>query len=150
MYIIWSTLGKKVSKQRDSKLSTKNTWYVHLQNWKSKKHFMQNIKQNFQIKFIYSEKATKFCEIPTLLLSYVVPVKSKVEILRKAFSEYMNFNTMWKSLTNISRRKSLICGKFKIRIAKYCQCGKINTFFYTWYTICKRQEGWTLAMFFGA
>ena len=45
------------------------------------------------LKFIYSE-ATKFCEISTLLLSYVVPVKSKVEILQTfvAFSEYMNFN----------------------------------------------------------
>ena len=46
------------------------------------------------LKFIYSEKATKFCEIFTLLLSYVVPVKSKVKILQNfvAFSEYMNFN----------------------------------------------------------
>ena len=45
------------------------------------------------VKFIYSEKATKFCEISTLLLSYVVPVKSKVEISQNfvAFSEYMNF-----------------------------------------------------------
>ena len=45
------------------------------------------------IKFIYSEKATKFCEISNLLLSYVVPVKSKVEILQNfvAFLEYMNF-----------------------------------------------------------
>ena len=25
--------------------------------------------------------------------------------------------------------------------AKYCQSGKINNFFYTWYTIRKRQEG---------
>ena len=32
------------------------------------------------VKFIYSEKATKFCEIFTLLLSYVVPVKIKVKI----------------------------------------------------------------------
>ena len=32
------------------------------------------------IKFVYSAKASKFCEISTLLLSYVVPVKSKVEI----------------------------------------------------------------------
>ena len=47
----------------------------------------------FVLKFIYSEKATKFGEISTLLLSYVVPVKSKVEILQNfvAFSEYMNF-----------------------------------------------------------
>ena len=31
------------------------------------------------VKFIYSEKVTKFCEISTLLLSYVVLVKSKVD-----------------------------------------------------------------------
>ena len=48
----------------------------------------------FKLKIIYSEKATQFCEISTLLLSYVVPVKSKVEISQNfvAFSEYMNFN----------------------------------------------------------
>ena len=46
------------------------------------------------LKFIYSEKFTKFCKISTLLLSYVVLVKSKVEILQNfmAFSKYMNFN----------------------------------------------------------
>ena len=46
------------------------------------------------IKFIYSEKATKFCEISNVNSSYVVPVKSTVEISKKivAFSEYMNFN----------------------------------------------------------
>ena len=46
------------------------------------------------IKFIYSEKATKFCEIFNSLLSYVVPVKSKVKISQNfvAFWEYMNFN----------------------------------------------------------
>jgi hypothetical protein len=45
------------------------------------------------LKFIYSEKATKFCEIFTVDLSYVMPVKSMVEILKnvEAFSEYMNF-----------------------------------------------------------
>ena len=45
------------------------------------------------LKFICSEKDTKFCEIFTLLLSYVVPVKSKVKISQYfvAFSEYMNF-----------------------------------------------------------
>jgi hypothetical protein len=37
---------------------------------------------NWPLKFIYSEKATKFCEISTLLLSYVMPVKSKVDILQ--------------------------------------------------------------------
>ena len=32
------------------------------------------------VKFIHSEKATKFCKIFTLLLSHAVPVKSKVKI----------------------------------------------------------------------
>ena len=45
------------------------------------------------IKFIYSEKATSFREISTVDLSYVVMVKSTVEISQKfvAFSGYMNF-----------------------------------------------------------
>ena len=48
------------------------------------------------IKFIYSEKATKFCNISTNYLSYVLPVKELVEILLNhvAFSEYMNFNNI--------------------------------------------------------
>ena len=46
------------------------------------------------VKFIYSEKATKFCKIFTLLLSVCTVDKSKVKILQNflAFSEYMNFN----------------------------------------------------------
>ena len=46
-----------------------------------------------KLKLIYSEKATKFCEISTVDLSYVVTVKSTVEISQNfvAFSEYMNF-----------------------------------------------------------
>ena len=45
------------------------------------------------LKFIYSEKATKFCKLSTVDLSYVVTVKSTVEISQSfvAFSEYMNF-----------------------------------------------------------
>ena len=45
------------------------------------------------LKFVYSDKATKFCEISTLLLSSVHTDKSKVEISRNfwAFSEYLNF-----------------------------------------------------------
>ena len=43
--------------------------------------------------FIYSEKATEFCETSTVDLSYVVMVKSTVDISQNfvAFSEYMNF-----------------------------------------------------------
>ena len=45
------------------------------------------------IKFIYSEKATKFCKIFTLLLTVCTVVKSKVKISQnfEAFSEYINF-----------------------------------------------------------
>ena len=45
------------------------------------------------VKFIYSEKATKFCEIFTLLLTGTTLDKSKVKISQNfvAFSEYMNF-----------------------------------------------------------
>ena len=51
---------------------------------------------HFFIKFIYSEKATKFCEIFTLLLSVCTVDKSKAKILKffLAFSEYMNFNEL--------------------------------------------------------
>ena len=47
-----------------------------------------------EIKFVYSEKATKFCEISPLLLSTVHTDKSKVEISQNfvAFSKSMNFN----------------------------------------------------------
>ena len=42
---------------------------------------------------MYSEKVAKFCVITTVDLSYVVPVKSTVEISQNyvAFSEYMKF-----------------------------------------------------------
>ena len=53
-------------------------------------------------KFIYYEKATKFCEIFTLLLTTIHTVKSKVKILQNfvAFSEYTKLN--W-STTIISK-----------------------------------------------
>ena len=53
-----------------------------------------------EVKFIYSEKATKFCEISTKYLSYVLPVKYLVEILQNfvAFSEYMNFTITYLDL----------------------------------------------------
>ena len=47
----------------------------------------------YEVKFIYSEKTTKFCEIFPLLLSAIRTVKSKGKISQTfvAFSEYMNF-----------------------------------------------------------
>ena len=57
-----------------------------------------------QVKFIYSEKATKFCEIFTLLLTGTTYDKSKVEISQNfvAFSEYMNFTCIWLTIADAS------------------------------------------------
>ena len=51
------------------------------------------LKEHF-LKFIYSEKATKFCEISTVDLTITTLDKSTVDISQNfvAFSEYMNFN----------------------------------------------------------
>ena len=51
-----------------------------------------NISSN--LKFKYSEKATRFCKISTFILSVCTVDRSKVEILLNfvAFSEYTNFS----------------------------------------------------------
>ena len=51
------------------------------------------VRKKLLLKFVYSEKATKFCEISTLLLTGTTKDKSKLEISKKfvAFSDYMNF-----------------------------------------------------------
>ena len=58
-----------------------------------KKPYSVKKRKSFELKFIYSERATKFCEISTLLLSVCTVDKSKVEISQTfvAFSEYTNF-----------------------------------------------------------
>ena len=82
------------SAYRTSGVSKNRDWPL---KWKSLTEFWRTLRVLcifwFLVKFIYSEKATKFCEIFTLLLSYIVPVKSKVKISQNsvAFSEYMNF-----------------------------------------------------------
>ena len=66
------------------------------------------------LKFIYSEKATIFCEISTNYLSYVLPVKYLVEISQNfvAFSEYMNFK-------NDQKRK--LCEPTEICLEKFVE-----------------------------
>ena len=51
---------------------------------------------NDHLKFIYSEKATTFCKISTLLLTVCTVVKNKAELSQNfvAFSEYINFNNL--------------------------------------------------------
>ena len=61
------------------------------------------------LKFIYSEKAAKFCEISSLLLTVCTVVKGKVEISPNfvVFLEFMNFNTAYNADSmNIKRNLS--------------------------------------------
>ena len=52
--------------------------------------------QPMGIKFIYSEKATKFCEIFLLLLTVCTVVKSKRKISHfVGISEYINFKRLF-------------------------------------------------------
>ena len=75
------------------------------------------------LKFIYSEKATKFYEISTLLLTVCSTVKSKVEISQHfvAFSEYMNFTevnniTIFNENRKLFNLRSLVKGSSQLRI----------------------------------
>ena len=56
--------------------------------------YLQSRNNPHLVKFIYSDKATKFCEISTVDLSYVETVKSTIEVSQNfvASSEYTNFN----------------------------------------------------------
>ena len=73
----------------------------------------------------YSEKATNFWEISTVDLSYVITVKSTVEILQNfvAFSEYMNF-----------KKENIPCGLL-VAIMKHNQCACKKTY-------CKCYDKW--------
>ena len=83
---VWNTEVSSIVMQFFKKMSLDDLlWNKILRGW---------FNCLLHLKFIYSKKAKKICKIFTLLLSYVVPVKSKVKISRNfvAFSEYMNFN----------------------------------------------------------
>ena len=64
--------------------------------------------QVLHLKFIYSEKTTKFCEFFPLLLTVCTVVNSKGKILQNfvAFSEYMNLQK-WKIINVMEKWKML-------------------------------------------
>ena len=72
------------------------------------------------VKFIYSEKATKFCEIFTSLLTGTkyTQDKSKVKISQNfvAFSEYMNFSRSQEEFTFIQIRFTLMILQLMIHL----------------------------------
>ena len=82
MYIVEKPPLKQQKKNIYTQKAKIEHWY---QKW-----FLENAKRlKIQLKFIYSEKATKFCEILTLLLTTVHTIKSKVKISQNfvAFSD---------------------------------------------------------------
>ena len=92
----------------------------------------------FSLKFIYSEKAAKFCEISNLFQSVCTVDKSKVEISQNfvAFSEYMNFkenSTLTMRERNLERyiliptppNSEIICGQ---NVGTKVVCGMILFF----------------------
>ena len=83
----------KNSLKKSWKYSKNKVWVICWIPWTASK-MTKIMERMISVKFIYSEKATKFRKIFTLLLSCVMPVKSKVKISQNfvAFSEYMNFN----------------------------------------------------------
>ena len=85
--------------------------------WWAKSGFKKNsiLSVKIFVKFIYSEKATKFCKISILLLTGTTQDKSKVEILQNfvAFSEYMNFIISNQSHLKKVIRKTLISNQIK-------------------------------------
>ena len=88
------------------------------------------------LKFVYSEKTTKFCEISTLLLSTVHTDKSKVNISQNfvAFLEYMNFKEKngkkWDIELEINVLRRLKCMSANPQKAIYFQYLNIQRAFY--------------------
>ena len=83
-----------------------------------------------KLKFLYFEKATKFCETFTLLwLQYILTVKSKVKISQNflAFSEYMNFKMIPKAFFSLILRWSpyfhILCKAYFIDLNHLWQYG---------------------------
>ena len=74
--------------------------------------------RDLDVKFIYSEKATKFNEIFPCLLTTVHTVKSKGKISQNfvAFSEYMNFKHESKLLGNLCQIYRFIFEQGEYRI----------------------------------
>ena len=93
--VLWSSMQKQPSHQ------------VIILQLQRAGHSHEN-RSSAAVKFIYSEKATKFCEISTVDLTGTTQDKSTVEISQNfvAFSECMNFitNHMYLSVVNFSVR----------------------------------------------
>ena len=77
-----------------SRRESKTTVWQEINKWKNLWVESQVQQCSSILKFIYSEKATKFCKISTLLLSYVVPVKKVRWRFRKILWPSQNIWTL--------------------------------------------------------
>ena len=79
--------------QPKAEVSMKESWLVSAKD--SASSVWTSLEWRKFLKFIYSEKATKFCKMSILLLTVCTVVKSKMEISQNfvVFSEYMNFTS---------------------------------------------------------
>ena len=82
-------------------------------------------------KFIYSEKAVKFCEIFFLLLTTVHRVKSMVKIFQNfvAFSEYVNFMQLRHRRV---KSFSILPATFILCMQYLCLCTNASSFKRRW------------------
>ena len=91
-YILICTGHRLVQFQHNCAIKHKTFTLVNASDRPSNIIITHSTMRPSQLKFIYSEMATKFCEISTLLLTGTTLDKSKLEISQNvAFSECMNF-----------------------------------------------------------
>ena len=95
------------------------------------------------LKFIYSEKAT----ISTVGLSYVVTVKSTVEILQKfvVFSEYMNFTILGIVLSEIILSGDSLYFKVIFKLDMFYSHSKSNQVVFVPLSVWRNVEGTTFS-----
>jgi hypothetical protein len=72
-----------------AQIENKNPYWSNLLVEKIRKNRNPSFDLMSSLNFIYFEKATKFCEISTIDLSYVVPVKSTVENVPKKVTNFL-------------------------------------------------------------
>ena len=91
------------------------------------------LKIQIALKFIYSEKATKFCEIVPLLLTVctVVKIKGKISQNFVAFSEYMNFTYLLVESKNFRMIGNFVFTEIGQKYSKFSLlCKRPETTFY--------------------
>ena len=100
MTLIFSkNLHIKLRRSPDQTITIINL-YNEIKSWINNQQHARRLFKGFnnnKLKFIYSEKATKFCEIFPLLLTVCTAIKSMGKSSQNfvAFSEYMNFNSLF-------------------------------------------------------